>query len=83
MIASNSGGLEVKIGLDEKISYPLMKHHILSFQPSTSQTIPTWIYPNTNWKSQAAHVIVLGHTSKVKEGVAGWDISFSQFVRVE
>lgn len=67
LIASNGG---VKVGPDEKIPHPLLKNRILSFQPSTTQTIPTWILPNTSRKSRAAPVIVLGH-SYVKQGVAG------------
>ncbi|KAI0285544.1 hypothetical protein BC826DRAFT_972996 [Russula brevipes] len=50
-----------KIGESEKVHHPTLKKRVLAFQPSDTQTIPTWILPNTDRRQRATQPrIVLG-----------------------
>ncbi|KAI0281520.1 hypothetical protein BC826DRAFT_1111337 [Russula brevipes] len=50
-----------QIGESEKVHHPKLKKRVLAFQPSDTQTIPTWILPNTDRRQRATQPrIVLG-----------------------
>ena len=49
---------EVKVIPNEKTYHPTLKDHILSFNPSKTRTVPTWIKAGTDRPSRAMPVIV-------------------------